>query len=146
MSADNRVERFWLRLEQRFGDTLGVHYPQGIPSRVGDLVRSAENSQVKLVLSNLTNLRKPPTVREMEAAFGVMPIEPRTNPMPALVGYVMRNFALSQRQVRTQWTWLYGGDPRPGSQHFGIVGVRIPADEEEGKPELTVRVDEMAGA
>lgn len=143
MSADNRVERFWLRLEQRFGDTLGVTYPHGVPARVGDLVRSADNDTVKRVLGNLTSLKKLPSIREMELAFGALPIEPRTNPMPALVAYIMRTYRLTEYQTRTPWTWLAAGDPRTGSQNFAIMAVRVPDDPDTGAAGFTVNIADV---
>lgn len=146
MKPSARADRAWQRLIQIFGEAMQARHPDGIPADWAQVIDRVDDSTVREGLATIKTFRKPPTFAQFQAAMSSTPAAPPApNPMPAMVAYVIANYRLSGHQLRSQWTWLYGGDSRPGSQNFGIVGVRIPSDADEGKPELTVHMSEMTG-
>ena len=142
MTHSNRANRVWLRLEQMFGDDLRMAYPSGMTEAMAQVVDRVDDETVKDGLARIKLMRRPPNLREFSEALSSTPApQARPNLMPALVAYATKHLNLTARQLRDPWTWVYEGDPRPGSQYFGIRGVRIPADNDEGRAEIILPVD-----
>ena len=142
MKLSKRAERVWQRLEQIFGDDLRMAYPSGMTEAMAQVVDRVDDETVKEGLARIKLMRRPPNLREFSEALSSIPApQARPNLMPALVAYATKHLNLTARQLRDPWTWVYEGDPRPGSQYFGIRGVRIPADNDEGRAEIILPVD-----
>ena len=142
MKLSKRAERVWQRLEQIFSDDLRMAYPSGMTEAMAQVVDRVDDETVKDGLARIKLMRRPPNLREFSEAMSSTPApQARPNLMPALVAYATKHLNLTARQLRDPWTWVYEGDPRPGSQYFGIRGVRIPADNDEGRAEVILPVD-----
>ena len=142
MKLSKRAERAWQRLEQIFSDDLRMAYPSGMTEAMAQVVDRVDDETVKDGLARIKLMRRPPSFMEFQALLSSTPHAPqRPNLMPALVAYATKHLNLTARQLRDPWTWVYEGDPRPGSQYFGIRGVRIPADNDEGRAEIILPVD-----
>ena len=146
MKLSKRAERVWQRLEQIFGDDLRMAYLSGMTEAMAQVVDRVDDETVKDGLARIKLMRRPPNLREFSDAMSSTPApQARPNLMPALVAYATKHLNLTARQLRDPWTWVYEGDPRPGSQYFGIRGVRIPADNDEGRAEIILPVDVLHG-
>ena len=146
MNLSTRASRVWARMEQLYGASLIGAYPAGMTEAMAQVVDRVDNETVKEGLAKMKQLRRPPSFMEFQALLSSTPHAPqRPNLMPALVAYATKNLNLTARQLRDPWTWVYEGDPRPGSQYFGIRGVRIPADNDEGRAEIILPVDVLHG-
>lgn len=144
MKPSARADRAWQRLVQIFGNAIEDMYPNGIPADWAQVIDRVDDATVREGLATIKTFRKPPTFAQFQAAMSSTPAAPPApNPMPALVAYATKNLHLTETQLRQPWKWLYAGDSRPGSQHFGIVGVVIPADFDTGAAAITLHVDAL---
>ena len=144
MSHSKRASRVWQRMEQMFGAALNAAYPLGMTDAMAQVVDRLEDQSVKDGLARMKGMRRPPTLMEFQRVMDSTPaVQVRPNPMMALVAYATKNLSLTDRQLRSPWTFLYEGDARAGSMSFVICGVRIPADLAEGRDEITVPVEAL---
>lgn len=146
MTHSNRANRVWLRLEQMFGDDLRTAYLSGMTDAMAQVVDRVDDQAVKDGLARIKGMRRPPNLREFSEAMGSMPAPlSQPSPMAALTAYATKHLNLTDRQLRSPWTWTHEGSARSGSTHFAITGVRIPADEVEGRAEIVLPVDVLHG-
>jgi len=145
MNLSRRAARVWARLEQIFGPALNAAYPLGMSEGMAQVVDRAEDEAVKDALMRIKAMRRPPSVIEFQALMeGTPQTQSKPNIMPALVAYATKNLSLSENQLKAPWTWLYEGHPFPGSMFFAIRGVRIPADEKEGRGEIVLTAEVLS--
>lgn len=146
MNLSTRANRVWQRMEQLFGPALNAAYPTGMSDAMAQVVDRVDNDAVKAGLAKMKQMRRPPSFMEFQGLMESTPLpQPKPSPMAALTAYATKHLNLTERQLRSPWTWTHEGSARSGSTHFAITGVRIPADEVEGRAEIVLPVDVLHG-
>lgn len=114
-------------LERKFGDAKP-------PSDWCEAVDAIGKERIDIVMS-LVRSKYPqflPSLPEFEQLDRQSRPRPATGPLrPStqylLNCYVMKHFPLEPMQLAAPWTYLYRGNPYPGSTDFEITGAIVPA-------------------
>lgn len=155
MPNSKRVEIFWTRLRQWYGQRIVDAYGENAPPDWAKLIDLADNNQIKNALDRIrkTCPVHPPTFPQFENAIkaaAIPVIEAKPDRRSELIEWIMKNKKLTQWQIVTPWNWIVRYfdsldlEGKMREKHGAeISGVIVPDDEVEGVPGYRVMFDDM---
>ncbi len=157
MTAQNskRVELFWTRLRQWYGNRIVEQYGEIAPPDWAKIIDLADNDQIKNALTKIrsTCAIHPPTFPQFEMAIkaaAIPIIQSKPDKRVELIEWIMKNKKLTKWQTLTPWIWIVKYLDAPDiekkmrEKHGAeISGVIIPDDDEEGAIGHRVMFDDM---